>query len=205
MNKSRISQIYAIIEKVELYSLAISISLLFLVVLYIVLKDFLHINISLEGHLSSITIDAFLYVLGIGFSVMIITFLILMWLSPFIDKEQKGQLKSKKTFDTEEEKIILKELSTEQVEIVHGILRDIPKNEGHLKTSELVQILRALKDQDYLDDTDLQRVIDWVENVTGESVDSRNFKYDYSNKFSEKGVTKWRNKLVKDFARIENT
>ena len=43
----------------------------------------------------------------------------------------------------------------------------------------------------------MDRVIAWVEQITGESVDIRNFKYDYTEKISDPQVTKWGN-IVRD-------
>lgn len=100
--------------------------------------------------------------------------------------------KPKRTiFKPEEIKIPLKGLTPQQVAVVHDILHHIPEQNGHLKTSELVQILRALKGQGDLDDSNLPQVIAWVEYVTDKKVDERNLKYDYESKYSDKGVSKW--------------
>lgn len=106
-------------------------------------------------------------------------------------------------FEPDEIKIPLKGLTPQQIAVVHKILQRIPEQNGHLKTAELVQILRALKGQGDLDDSNMQVVIDWVEYVTEKQVDVRNFKYDYESKYSEKGVNKWGDIIRAEFDRIE--
>ena len=93
----------------------------------------------------------------------------------------------------------LKGLTPEQTSVVLELLNTIPEENGHLKTSLLVQFLRALKGQDDLDDQDKENLIAWVQNETGKEVDERNFKYDYDNKYSEKGVIKWGNIIRAEF------
>jgi|GEM_PF-4459494 len=95
--------------------------------------------------------------------------------------------------------------SEKQEAVIVNILRQIPESEGHIKTSELIQILRALKGQGDLDDSDLDRVIYWVETVTAKNIDVRNFKYDYIHKFSESKVIKWGNIIRAEFDKIENS
>lgn len=112
--------------------------------------------------------------------------------------------KPKRTiFSPDEVKIPLKGLTPEQISVVHKLLQSISEQNGHIKTSDLVQFLRALKGQGDLDDSDMQRVIGWVEYVTKKSIDERNFKYDYDNKYSEKGVVKWGNKIRAEYDKIE--
>jgi len=112
--------------------------------------------------------------------------------------------KPKRTiFKPEEIKIPLKGLTPQQVAVVHDILHQIPEQNGHLKTSELVQILRALKGQGDLDDSNLPQVIAWVEYVTDKKVDERNLKYDYESKYSDKGVSKWGDIIRDKFDKIE--
>ena len=112
--------------------------------------------------------------------------------------------KPKRTiFKPEEIKIPLKGLTPQQVAVVHDILHHIPEQNGHLKTSELVQILRALKGQGDLDDSNLPQVIAWVEYVTDKKVDERNLKYDYESKYSDKGVSKWGDIIRDKFDKIE--
>lgn len=106
-------------------------------------------------------------------------------------------------YDSEEIKIPLKGLTPQQISAVHELLQHIPEQNGHLKTSELVQMLRALKGQGDLDDSNMQQVIAWVEHVTQKKVDERNFKYDYESKYSDKGVVKWGDRIRARFDRIE--
>ena len=112
--------------------------------------------------------------------------------------------KPKRTiFKPEEIKIPLKGLTPQQESVVHDILQHIPEQNGHLKTAELVQILRALKGQGDLDDSNMPQVIAWVEYVTGKKVDERNFNYDYQQKYSDKGVSKWGDIIRAKFDKIE--
>ena len=74
---------------------------------------------------------------------------------------------------------------------------------GHLKTSELKHLLKALSLDGNLDDHNLDRVIAWVEQETGEEVDARNLKYDYDAKISDKEVTKWGDMIRERFDLIE--
>ena len=112
--------------------------------------------------------------------------------------------KPKRTiFKPEEIKIPLKGLTPQQVAVVHDILHHIPEQNGHLKTSELIQILRALAGQGDLDDSNLPQVIAWVEYVTDKKVDERNLKYDYESKYSDKGVSKWGDIIRDKFDKIE--
>lgn len=94
------------------------------------------------------------------------------------------------------------DLEPKQIAVVHKILRDIPEENGHIRTSELIQVLRALAGQGDLDDGNKDALIAWVESITGKAVDARNFKYDYDNKYSEKGVSKQAEKIYKEFEKL---
>lgn len=94
------------------------------------------------------------------------------------------------------------DLEPKQIAIVHKILCDIPEENGHIRTSELIQVLRALAGQGDLDDGSKDALIAWVESITGKAVDARNFKYDYDNKYSEKGVSKQAEKIYKEFEKL---
>ena len=85
---------------------------------------------------------------------------------------------------------------------MHKILCDIPEENGHIRTSELIQVLRALAGQGDLDDGNQDALIAWVESITGKAVDARNFKYDFDNKYSEKGVSKQAEKIYKEFEKL---
>lgn len=148
---------------------------------------------------------------GVAFVCFIVS---TFWVSDDEDKKlikealrelrEEEESKPKRTiFSPDEVKIPLKGLTPEQISVVHKLLQSIPEQNGHIKTSDLVQFLRALKGQGDLDDSDMQRVIVWVEYVTKKSVDIRNFKYDYDNKYSEKGVVKWGNKIRAEYDKIE--
>ena len=94
------------------------------------------------------------------------------------------------------------DLEPKQIAVVHQILCNIPEENGHIRTSELVQVLRALAGRGDLDDGNKEALIAWVENLTGKAVDVRNFKYDYDNKYSEKGVSKQAKKIVTEFDKL---
>ena len=94
------------------------------------------------------------------------------------------------------------DLEPKQIAIVHKILCDIPEENGHIRTSELIQVLRALAGRGDLDDGNKDTLIAWVESITGKAVDARNFKYDYDNKYSEKGVSKQAEKIYKEFEKL---
>ena len=118
-------------------------------------------------------------------------------------KEEESSKPKRTIFSPDEIKCPLIKLTPQQVAVVHDILQHITEQNGHLKTSDLVQILRALKGQGDLDDSDMQQVIAWVEYVTEKKVDVRNFKYDYNSKYSETGVIKWGNKIRAKFEKLE--
>ncbi len=94
------------------------------------------------------------------------------------------------------------DLEPKQIAIIHKILSDIPEENGHIRTSELIQVLRALAGQGDLDDGNKDALIAWVESITGKAVDARNFKYDFDNKYSEKGVSKQAEKIYKEFEKL---
>jgi len=118
-------------------------------------------------------------------------------------KAEEASKPKRTIFKPEEIKVPLKGLTPQQVSVVHDILQHIPEQNGHLKTSELVQILRALQGQGDLDDSNMPQVIAWVEYVTEKKVDERNFNYDYHNKVSDKGVVKWGDIIRAKFDKIE--
>lgn len=112
-------------------------------------------------------------------------------------KEKKTRIKT--AYDG---KSPLIDLEPKQIAVVHQILCNIPEENGHIRTSELVQVLRALAGRGDLDDGNKGALIAWVENLTGKAVDARNFKYDYDNKYSEKGVSKQAKKIVTEFDKL---
>ena len=87
--------------------------------------------------------------------------------------------------------------------IIDLMNKEILVTNGHLKTSELKHFLLALKAEKEIDDSDMDRVIAWVEQETGEKVDARNLKYDYAAKPSEKAIPKWGDKIREALAQIE--
>ena len=98
----------------------------------------------------------------------------------------------------------LKGLNPKQEEIIITILQTkIHVENGHLKTAELKHFIKALSKQGDLDDSNMDNVIAWVEQVTGEEVDGRNLKYDYTTKISDKEVVKWGNRIRTAFEKIE--
>lgn len=98
----------------------------------------------------------------------------------------------------------LKGLTPQQEAVIIDLLcNKILVENNRLKTSELKHMLIALKRQGDLDDSDMDRVITWVMQVTGYDVDARNLKYDYTAKFSEKEISKWGNKIRERYDQIE--
>ena len=97
----------------------------------------------------------------------------------------------------------LKGLTPQQIDVIVRFLNDIHVDNGHVKTSDLKHLLLALKRQDVLDDRDMDGVIRWVEEVTSNAVDSRNLKYDYDTKYSEKEIGKWGDRIRNAYDKIE--
>ena len=93
-------------------------------------------------------------------------------------------------------------LDDKQTAKVHEWLNGILVENGHLKTSELVQLLRALKDRGDLDDSDKEQLILWVESITEKEVDRRNFLYDYDNKYSQTKVNKMGKTIWEEFDKL---
>ena len=118
---------------------------------------------------------------------------------------QEESSKKKRLIPSDERiKSPLKGLTPQQENVIVDLLcNKISVVNGHLKTSELKHLLKALALDGNLDDSDIERVIAWVEQQTGQQVDSRNFKYDYTAKISDPQVTKWGNKIRERFELIE--
>lgn len=116
-----------------------------------------------------------------------------------VREEREAELKKKRSVPAAERvKSPLKGLTPQQEDVIIDILRNkIKVTNGHLKTSELKHLLKALEKDSNLDVSDMDKVIAWVEQITGELVDIRNFKYDYTEKISDPQVTKWGN-IVRD-------
>lgn len=160
--------------------------------------------------------DWFLWVNGILFATALLTnFILDHWATDEERKERKQEIKEALREMKEEERMSrrrmvvqseaknpLMGLTPEQSTIVLDLLYSIPEENGHIKTSLLIQFLRALKGLRKLDDQDKENLIAWVQNETGKKVDERNFKYDYDNKFSENGVTKWGNIIRAAFDKL---
>lgn len=115
------------------------------------------------------------------------------------EEQKEKKTRTKTAYDG---KSPLIDLEPKQIAVVHQILCNIPEENGHIRTSELVQVLRALAGRGDLDDGNKGALIAWVENLTGKAVDARNFKYDYDNKYSEKGVSKQAKKIVTEFDKL---
>ena len=106
-------------------------------------------------------------------------------------QEIKAEKKAKTTTDCNGESPLIG-LDDRQTAKVHEWLKGILVKNDHLKTSKLVQLLRALKELENLDDSNKELLISWVESITGREVDRRNFLYDYDNKYSQNKVNKER-------------
>ena len=160
--------------------------------------------------------DWFLWVNGILFATALLTnFILDHWTTDEERKERKQEIKEALREMKEEERMSrrrmvvqseaknpLMGLTPEQSTIVLDLLYSIPEENGHIKTSLLIQFLRALKGLGKLDDQDKENLIAWVQSETGKDIDERNFKYDYDNKFSESGVTRWSYRIRAEFDKL---
>lgn len=122
-----------------------------------------------------------------------------------VQEAREEEIQKKRIIPSDEQiKSPLKGLTPQQEQVIIDLLRKkILLVNGHLKTSELKHLLKALSLDGNLDDHDLDRVIAWVKQVTGEEVDGRNLKYDYEAKISDKEVTKWGDMIRERFELIE--
>jgi len=122
-----------------------------------------------------------------------------------VQEAREDESKKKRKIPSDERvKSPLKGLTPQQEEVIIKLLCEkILVVNGHLKTSELKHLLKALSLDGNLDDHNLDRVIAWVEQETGEEVDARNLKYDYDAKISDKEVTKWGDMIRERFDLIE--
>ena len=118
---------------------------------------------------------------------------------------REEEIRKKRIIPSDEQiKSPLKGLTPQQEQVIIDLLcKKILVVNGHLKTSELKHLLKALSLDGNLDDHDLDRVIAWVKQETGEEVDGRNLKYDYEAKISDKEVTKWGDMIRERFELIE--
>ena len=120
-----------------------------------------------------------------------------------VREAEKEKVEKKSVIDWDV-KCPLKGLTTQQEEVIINILQTkIHVENGHLKTAELKHLIKALSKQGDLNDKNMDNVIAWVEQVTGEKVDARNLKYDYTAKISDKEVVKWGDKIRAAFEKIE--
>ena len=120
------------------------------------------------------------------------------------EEREAEQQKRRKIPSDERIKSPLKGLTPQQEDAIISLLcNKVLVINGRLKTSELKHLLKALKRQGDLDDSNLERVIAWVKQVTGYEVDERNLKYDYEAKLSEKEISKWGNIIRERFDLIE--
>lgn len=122
-----------------------------------------------------------------------------------VQEAREEEIQKKRIIPSDERiKSPLKGLTPQQEQVIIDLLRKkILVVNGHLKTSELKHLLKALSLDGNLDDHDLDKVIAWVEQETGEIVDGRNLKYDYETKISDKEVTKWGDMIRERFELIE--
>lgn len=130
-----------------------------------------------------------------------------------VQEAQEDESKKKRKIPSDERvKSPLKGLTPQQEQVIIDILcKKILVANGHLKTSELKHLMKALSIDGNLDDHDLDKIVAWVEQETGKKVDGRNFKHDYTVKYdkdskhSEKEVTKWGDMIRERFDLIENS
>lgn len=122
-----------------------------------------------------------------------------------VQEVHEDEIQKKRRIPSDEQiKSPLKGLTPQQEAVIIDMLRNkILVENNRLKTSELKHLLLALERQGDLDVSDMDRVIAWVMQVTGYNVDSRNLKYDYTTKFSDKEIVKWGNKIRERYDQIE--
>lgn len=122
-----------------------------------------------------------------------------------LQEVQEDEIRKKRRIPSDEQiKSPLKGLTPQQEAVIIDMLRNnILVENNRLKTSELKHMLLALERQGDIDVSDIDRVIAWVMQVTGYDVDTRNLKYDYTAKYSEKEIVKWGNKIRERYDQIE--
>ena len=183
-----------------------------LVVVLQLIPDIWHIE--LPQVVNSVIKNTFITLFFLSFATLLVSS---FWSTDDEKEERKNELKEamqearaeeiqKKRIIPSDERIKspLKGLTPQQEQVIIDLLRKkILVVNGHLKTSELKHLLKALSLDGNLDDHDLDKVIAWVEQETGEIVDGRNLKYDYETKISDKEVTKWGNMIRERFELIE--
>lgn len=121
-------------------------------------------------------------------------------------REEREDEQQKRRIIASDERIKspLKGLTPQQEDVIIKLLREkLLVENNRLKTAELKHLLLALKRQGDLDDSDMDRVIAWVRQISGYDVDERNLKYDYAAKYSEKAIIKWGNIIRERYDQIE--
>ena len=96
----------------------------------------------------------------------------------------------------------LRDLSPEQIAVIHKFLCDIPEQSGHIKTAELKHILHVLEAREDIDMSNREQVIAWVEHITHRSVETSKFWNEYDWKRSTDQEKKWSKKIVDAFDKL---
>ncbi|MBR2265796.1 MAG: hypothetical protein IJ882_03860, partial [Paludibacteraceae bacterium] len=96
------------------------------------------------------------------------------------------------------------ELTEGQEKVVIRFLNSLPLQSGHIKTAELKNMLHAMAEKGDLDDSDLDLLADWVEDVTGKEVVKDKFKNEYKDPTRRNGgkESKWEEKIRKEFDKL---
>ena len=92
-------------------------------------------------------------------------------------------------------------LSDEKEKVVICLLNKIGEISGHIKTADLKNLLHALANIGALDDSDLEQLVDWVEEKTGKIVEEAKFKNEYVDIYRRNGKKEkdWELKIQKEF------
>lgn len=201
-----------IVDRIKHISQVVLVVTFALVVVLQLIPDIWHIE--LPQVVNSVIKNTFITLFFLSFATLLVSS---FWSTDDEKEERKKEIKEamhevreeeiqkKRIIPSDEQiKSPLKGLTPQQEAVIIDLLRNkILVENNRLKTSELKHMLIALKRQGDLDDSDMDRVIAWVMQVTGYEVDARNLKYDYTAKFSEKEISKWGNKIRERYDQIE--
>lgn len=97
------------------------------------------------------------------------------------------------------------DLTEGQEKIVVRLLNyNVREISGHLKTADLKNMLHALAEKGDLDDSNLELLVDWVENVTGKTVVEDKFKNEYNDPYRRNGKqeSKWEKRIREEFDKL---
>lgn len=152
---------------------------------------------------------------GISVVAFIASAILNFWATDEEQKQQKALMKEAMK-ELEEEKADKKrkkpatvpcpliDLTEGQEKVIIRFLNALPMQSGHIKTSELKNMLHAMAEKGDLDDSDPELLADWVEDVTGKEVVKDKFKNEYKDPTRRNGgkESKWEEKIRKEFDKL---